>query len=295
MPPLVVSFASGSIGPLRSAVWIALLTGVLLVLSGCSTPPEQLTVSDSALPEIIQDGIPVPRFSTASDQLSYARSGLTDKKRKLAALRAVPSLFPGSRLECAQAAVGLAYLHLEPEYRFASQLEIQQAANDFQAVLDEFGDIPGIRAKSLWYLGWIHTELKQDPDTGLAFYWQVARRLSFVPMNLTPTAPWVNLVYAAEPAEKALKPAAPTKYWAQVALLEIVRNARDSAQAKTAFDLLMARYTTSQAAGLALKHMLAEPALADHALPAVDAYLAANSRNPYLARDIRTLAEGAAP
>ena len=191
--------------------------------------------------------------------------------------------------------MGLAYLHLEPEYRFASPLEIRQAANDFSAVLKAYGDIPGIRAKSLWYLGWIYTELTSDPHTGLRFYWKIVKELSFVPMNLSPTAPWVNLVYPSQPAQKALKPAAPKTYWAQVALLEIVRNSPDKDQAVRACDLLMERYPASQAAGLALKHMLADPGLAAHALPASALYLSLPPSNPYLARDIQTLAEAALP
>lgn len=266
-----------------------------MVAAACSSPPEQLAVSRSELPEIIQDGISLPRFSTAADQLNYARSGLTDKKRKLAALRAVPALFPQSRPQCGQAAMGLAYLHLEPEYRFATDLDIRQAANDFAAVLAEYGDIPGIRAKTLWYLGWIHTELKQDVPTGLGFYWQIVRDLSYVPMNLSPTAPWVNLVYPSQPARKALKPAPPKKYWEAVALLEIVRYTRNSAEAARALGVLMDRHPTSQATGLALKHLLADPELAPAALQHAAAYLAQPPSNPYLARDIQTLAEGAVP
>ena len=69
----------------------ALLLGILGM--GCSSPPEQLAVPARDLPKIIQDGISIPRFSTAEDQLNYARSGLTDQERKRAALRAVPALF----------------------------------------------------------------------------------------------------------------------------------------------------------------------------------------------------------
>lgn len=278
---------------ISAVLWVTALLGLLA--AGCSAPPEQLAAPPRELPEIIQDGISIPRFSTAADQLNYAGSGLAGKKRKLAALRAVGALFPGHRLERAHAAMALAYLHLEPEYRFATPLDIQQALNDFYAVVKAFGDLSEIRAKSLWYLGWIHTELTSDPDTGLPFYWQIVEELSYVPMNLSPTAPWANLVYPSEPDSKTLKPAEPKRYWAQVALLEIVRNSPDAAQAVRACTLITNRYPVSQAAGLALKHMLADPELAPFALSAASQYLSQAPSNPYLARDIQTLAEAAIP
>ncbi len=265
---------------------------MLLLVSGCSAPPEYLTAADTDLPEIIQDGVAVPRFDSAADQLNYARSGLTDRKRKLAALRAVKTLFPADHMACGQAALGLAYLNLEPQYRFASNLDIRRAVTDFEQVLKVYADQPDIVAKALWYLGWIHTELEHDHRTGMPYYWQVANSFSQVPLMLSHTAPWVNLVYGLEPVHK--KPETHTKNWGQVALLEILRHSPQKDEAVKAFDLIWDRYPSSQAAGLALKHMLSNPVLASHALAPAAVYLASKPLNPYLAKDIRTLAEAAA-
>ncbi len=113
-------------------------------------------------------------------------------------------------------------------------------------------------------------------------------------MNLSPPAPWVNLVYPPL-ALKDQKPTTPHKLWAEAALLEIVRHAGDNSQAIKAFDLLYDRFFTSVSTGFALKAMLADKELAAHAWPGVDPYLSRNTGNPYLARDIRTLAEEIAP
>jgi len=270
-----------------------LLTAFLLLASGCSAPPEYLTATEAALPEIIQDGVTIPQFPTSADQLTYARSGFTNRKRKMAALRAVRTLFPEDRPACGGAGLGLAYLHLEPQYRFASGLDIQQAANDFTNLLKVYEDLPDIRAKALWYLGWIHTELKNDPGTGMGYYWQVVNTLSHIPLTLSHTAPWVNRVFGLEPIQK--EPETPKNDWGQMALLEIVRHSPENGEAAKALHLLLDRYPSSQAAGLALKHMLADPDLYSPARAAAAVYLAGNRSNPYLARDIKTLTEGGIP
>ena len=270
-----------------------IITAALILISGCSAPPEYLTGTQTQPPEIIQDGVAIPQYPSAADQLNYARSGLTDKKRKMAAFRAVKALFPGDRSACGQAAMGLAYLHLEPQYRVASELDIRQAINEFKDLLTVYKDQPDITAKALWYLGWIHTQLQADPATGMGYYWQVANGFYPIPLKLSHTAPWVNLVYGLEPVKK--QPVTPENDWGQVALLEIVRHSPEPAETIKAFHLLIGRSPASQAAGLALKHMLADPNMASQALAPAAAYLALPPSNPYLARDIRTLAEAVGP
>lgn len=278
------------LSPKTSALLFLVLI-LALASFGCSSnePPGQ---QSTPLPLIVQDGISIPHQANAMDQLNYARSGLRDKKVKMAAFRAVSFLFPNDRLECAHAALGLAYLHLEPQHRFATPLDIRQAVNDFSSVLTDFPDLPDIQAKALWYLGWIHTDLLDAPDQGIAFYWRVVREYPDVPMNLSPTVPWITLVYSDNPVKKQLKPSAPKKFWSQVALLEIVKNSRKSDEVLSAFHLLIAHHFTTQATGLAIRHLLSVPALADHARPQVASYLLRNPGNPYLAKDIRTLSAG---
>lgn len=195
--------------PVIRAVLAGFLLTCLLLPAGCTSTPDQPGTRGDELSEVIQDGIPIPRFSSATDQLNYAKSGLNDRKRKLAAFRAVQTLFPEDRAACGHAALGLAYLHLEPQYRFASPRDIRQAARDFLTIAKSYKDLTEIRAKALWYLGWIHTDLEMDLQTGMGYYWQLVNTLPQVPMNLSPTAPWVNLVYGSKAAPKAPKTAPP--------------------------------------------------------------------------------------
>ncbi len=262
---------------------------------GCTGPPDNLTTSKTDLPVKVQDGFEIPKFPSAGGQLNFAKSGFTDKKKKMAAYRAVLTLFPEDRLECGHASIGMAYLHLEPDYRFASPLAIRKAANDFKAIIDDFSTLPDVLAKAHWYLGWIYTELMKTPEKGLVHYWQIAGQFPDIPMNMFPPVPWVNIVYPSDQTLKDQKPATPQKLWAEVALLEIVKNCKDKSQTIKAFDLLYDRFFLSPATGFAIKAMLADPELAAHAFAGVDPYLSRNTDNPYLARDIRTLAEAIAP
>lgn len=258
---------------------------------GCApASDDQPSTLDTGPAQIIQDGIPVPQFPTAAGQLDYAKSGLADKKRKGAAFRAVSALFPLNRHECGHAALGLAYLHLEPDYRFAKPIEIRKAANDFKVVLRNFSDIDDVQAKAHWYLGWLYCTLELDPDTGRRHFWTVVRDYPEVPMNLSAPVPWVNLAHPEAPP--AINQPGQVKYWTQAALLELVRHPGTTSDTLHAFDLLYSRFFDSVETGLALKAMLSHPELAGIIRPKAFTWLSRNSTNPYLARDISALAGG---
>lgn len=262
---------------------------------GCGPlPGDELSDTWSMVqPKIIQDGIEIPNFSSASAQLNHGASGFRNKKEKSAALRAVATLFPENRHACGHAAMALAYLHLEPDYRFARPIDIKKAANDFLAILEAYPSFPDIQAKARWYLGWIYTALDPQPDKGRAHFWTIVTDFFKIPMNLSPPAPWANLVYP----ESAAPSADPSgqKYWSQIALLEIIRQPGSPAEAIKAFDLLYDRFFMSTETGLALKSMLSTHELASHAEDRAEAYLAGYTANPYLTKDIFRLYRKTAP
>jgi len=236
-----------------------------------------------------QDGIKIPRFSSAAGQLNHAASGFRNKKEKRAALRAVTTLFPQNLLEGGHAALGLAFLHLEPDYRFAKPIDIRKSVNDFQTVLKEYAPFPDVQAKAHWYLGWIYTVLDGEPKKGLQHFWTIVKDFPEVPVNLSLPVPWVNLVYSDLQTDASPLPIRP-KFWSQIALLEIVRHG-SRAEAIEAFNILYNRFFPSIETGFALKSMLANPGLASHVLYRVSAYLARQTTNPYLVRDIAALAK----
>ncbi|MCG8614959.1 MAG: hypothetical protein MI802_01975 [Desulfobacterales bacterium] len=268
---------------------------MLILGGGCDRPAPPVDISRTDQPEKVVDGVKLPVFQTAAGQLRYARSGFSDTARKRAALKAVLTLFPDDRMECGHAAIGLAYLHLEPDYRFADTDQIRLVSDALLKIQDTYADLPDVMAKAHWTLGWVYTDLMKKPSTGLSHYWQVVNAYPDIPMNLSPAVPWVNLVSAPVSGTSPVAPDLPRKFWAEVALLEIIRNTTESGMAVQAFDILFRDYFTGPAAGFALKAMLGNPALADHARPHVTAYLQKHKANPYLTREIRLLAAGETP
>ncbi len=275
---------------------IAFLVFGLTLLSGCGdafVPKEATQITTSELPMVVQDGISMPHFPTADGQLNYARSGFTDKREKQAAFRAVIALFPEEKLQCGNAALGLAYLHLEPDYRFATALDIRQAVNDFTSILKQFNTVDEVVAKTHWYLGWIYTDLLGDSNTGINHYFSVANNYGDIPMNLSVAIPWANLVYPPD-QPKPLKPTTPQILWSEIAFLEIIRNAPSPDIAIQAFNRLFENTASNQVHGFALKAMLENSELAPAAAPKIPLYLK-ESQNPYLQRQIEALATGDTP
>jgi len=276
-------------------LFLAGLVSILILAGGCDRPLPPADIYRTDPPTRVVDGVTLPVFHTAAGQLRYSRSGFSDGARKRAALKAVLSFFPEDRLECGHAAIGLAYLHLEPDYRFAGTGQIRLALDALLKIRGTYADLPDVMAKTHWTLGWIYTDLMALPSKGLPHYWQVVRSYPDIPMNLSPAVPWVNLVSPPASKTSTAPPSVPKKFWAEVALLEIIRNTTDKSLAIRAFDILFRKYFTGPAAGFALKAMLENPVLADHARPQVSGYLQKHKANPYLAREIRLLAAGETP
>ncbi len=270
---------------------------IVFPIIGCTNAPYSPKKNNTNLEILTQDGFNIPRFPSARDQLNYANSGLVNKKEKQAALRAVHTLFPDNRPAMGNAAIGLSYIHLETDYRFATSTEILRTVNGFLSVVKDFPDLDHIQVKAHWYLGWIYTELLGDHEKGVSHYWTIVTEFPDIPMNLTPPVPWISLVYPLDLSKKLPSPRTHNKYWAATALLEIIRYAPGREDAIKAFDQLFDTYYTSVETGFALKLMLKTPGLVSHALPFVEPFLARKTSNPhgynpYLHGDIKALAKG---
>lgn len=271
--------------------FISILFLVLVVsIISCTNAPDSPKKNDSNLEILTQDGFNIPQFPWARDQLNYANSGLANKKEKQAALRAVLTLFPDNRPARGNAAIGLAYIHLETDYRFATSTEILRAVNGFLSVIKDYPDLDHIQVKAHWYLGWIYTELLGDLENGVLHYWAIVTDFPDIPRNLSVPVPWISLVYPPDLSQKLPSPRPQEKYWAGIALLEIIRYSPERENAIKAFDLLFDSYYTSVETGFALKLMLKKPDLASHALPFVEPFLVRKTSNPYLHGDIKALA-----
>lgn len=268
---------------------------LVIGLQGCGSEPAFLPIPKTELATISFNGFDIPRFPTAQGQLNFAKSWFSDDRKKKAALAIVPKLFPKARLQCGNADLALAYMNLGEDYRFASKDNFLKAIADYQNLLGQYPDQPGILVKAHWYLGWIYCELLGEKPKGLVHFRIIATRYPGVPMELSSPVPWVSLVYPLDPREKSER-RIPKKHWAGIALLEIIRNAPSPDEAIMAFDALWQGYKNSVETGFAIKLMLKNPLLADHSRSHVPRFLAQNITNPYLAKEIQTLAgKNAAP
>ena len=257
-----------------------------LLLSSCSEEPTSLFLVQSELPHIEFKGFNIPQFPTAQGQLNYAKSGFVDSQKKKAALQIISFLFPASEIQCGNAALTLSYMNLGNDYRFANQHDFNNAVISYHEVIQNYSRHPQILIKANWYLGWIHCELLNQKDTGLAYYWYVVKTWPEIQMGISSPVPWVSLVYPSSRKGEQLENSKTQIYWASISLLEIIRHTDDKDEALKAFNILWKKYQKTVVTGLALKLMLKKADLAADVKFFVKPYLKLNIANKYLSEQI---------
>lgn len=281
---------------LPSPALTAILLAVIfcLMLQGCDDSPAPLFAPPKTLATIPIDGFQVPVFPTAAEQFNYSHSWFDSQEEKRASLLAVARLFPEAREQRAEAALGLAYLLLGQDYRLAGPELCRQAIRGYRRVIEEFADLPGICAKAYWYMGWIFCDLLKDKEQGLEMYRTVVGRYPEVRLNLAPSAPWTTIV-APEKPETSRPREEPNQFWADIALLEIIRHSDEGALLRAAFAQLWSARRNDQIVGIALKLLLEKQAFAREAAPFARKYLQEKTANAALHGDIARALAGSAP
>lgn len=270
---------------LRFYAWPAVV--LLLAIAGCDgrdsvDPPE---AGERAA--IVIDGITVPVFATAEEQLNYTRSWFAEKDSKRAALKAFIALYPRERELCGLASLELAYMRLGDDYRFAHENGYFDALASYNDILAEYVDFPGIMAKALWYKGWIFTDLLYDRQAGLAAYRRLVREHPHEHVLLLPAAPWVSLIYPGDDQGESAADIRPGSTWAALALMEIVKHADTSDAAWESFVLLWRDYRHDVATGFALRLVLRRRYHVEEALVMANRFMAESLSNVHLLSDIR--------
>ena len=232
-------------------------------------------------------GFKIPQFPTARGQLNYAKSGFPDPEEKKAAFKIMFYIFPEAKVECGNAALYLAYMNFGYDYRFAKRQDYTKAIAAYHDVIKKFKAYPQILVKAYWYLGWIHCDLLHEKETGIQYFWHIAKTWPDITMGISSPVPWVSLVYRLSVKTDHPPKKIRQKKWASLALLEIIRNATHTKEVFHAFDMLWENYRNSVTTGLAIKLMLQNEKFAQKALPHVDKFLALNIANPYLAKEIQ--------
>ncbi|MBC2705283.1 hypothetical protein [Desulfobacula sp.] len=270
---------------------IFLLFLAALVLNGCSDEPTSLSLPKSDPPVVSFQGFKIPQFPTAQGQLNYAKSGFPNPEEKRAALKILFKFFPEARLQCGNAALGLAYMNLGYDYRFAARQDYYNAIKDYRNVIKNFKEYPQILVKANWYLGWIHCDLLKEKKIGIPYFRHIVKTYPNFQMGISSPVPWVSLVYPVTVTGKQPTKNTTNKQWASLALLEIIRHAPNRNEVFNAFDLLWKNYQNSVPTGLAIKLLLQDERYAQIAMPYIEKYLALNIANPYLEREIRNNAK----
>lgn len=251
------------------------------VFYGCSKQESDFYIPEKAgaIKEFM--GYEIPVFSTAREQLNYARSGFWDPDWKKAALRFVIQQFPDQRQACGNAQLDLAYLNFGLDYRFALELDYRNAVKEYKTILTSYADQPEISVKACWYLGWIYCDLLSQKKTGLPYYWRIVRKYPDIAMGISSPVPWVSLVYDQPQNEKQLDQGREKKYWSALSLLEIIRHADEPKIRKQAFAQLWARYRFNVSTGHAIELLLDDQAGTKWIAPYAKEYLKKGRANAY--------------
>ncbi len=273
---------------LRPVARLALLIVLLLVVAGCDEAPPTFQVREPALQVRTINGHAVPAFPTPEEQLAYTRSSFTDLDEERAALEAVALLFPDAEQQEGEAALELAYLQLGPDYRLASTEARQAAIAAYQAIIKTHGRFPAIAARAQWYVGWIACTLLDERQRGLAAFRAVVEQYPQVERT---TAPGMPLVSLAEPSAEAASPAGGEvrTFWADLALLAIVRCADGERTAHEAMLQLRQRDPQGRCTGLALRELLRRAPAVTETIGFAHEYLQGSSAHPSIEEDLRAL------
>ncbi len=264
-----------------------MIAAAACLVAGCNDTAPTAPAPRAALPSVTIGGYLVPKFPSPSEQFNYAKSWFADPGEKRAALDAVALLYPVARMEKGHAALELAYTRLGGDYRMASRRRCLETIAEYNDILQEYEDLPEIRAKAHWYIGWIYCDLINETASGIESYRKVVEEYPDVRTVPAPPVPWVSIVYPAD--LEADRPATNTAphYWAGIALVEIIRYSRDLDAVWDAFETLWKNYRAAPATGRALKLLLTRPVLGEKAKLFASEYLAGENVSPHLSKDIR--------
>jgi len=233
------------------------------------------------------DAFRIPILATADEQLAHARSDFEEVHEKKAALKAVAALHPTARRHAAMAALELAYLELGPDYRLADSRQCSLAMEQYRDILDTFSDLPEVAAKSLWYQGWIASDLLGDRRCGLTYYQRIIDQYPNESLHFLPPAPWLTIHRTEESVEHRLSYSNPGLTWADVAYLEIIRYATEQERAWAALLAIRANHGNDGFAGIALKVFLTGHDFEERSEQLTRSYLAQSSADQAIKDDLQ--------
>ncbi len=233
---------------------------------------------------ILFENVSLPVYDSAQEQIAYAYSLPTGSEAQKNGFRFVAERFSANRSVCAQALLQVAYLELGADYRLADDETCRRGLKRYAEIARIYADLPVARAKALWYMAWIHTDLLGEIDQGLRLYRQlVAEYAEGMPRPEEPT-PQVSFIYPE--ARKQAEGGIHASSWPALAQLEIIKNDQDRDKQIQALDQLLAREPNSQAAGLSLLFLLKNQAGDEKIIRPARTFIQGKNVSPTLAGDI---------
>lgn len=263
----------------------------LLFLQGCKDTSPPLITARKILPSTLINGFQVPVFPSPDEQLNYTQSWFDSQDEKKAALLAVTLLFPDAREQRGAAALDLSSLRLGQDYRLAAPAACLEAIQNYREIIEEFQDRPEICAKACWYMGWIFCDLLKDKKKGIEMYQIVVSRYPEIKMDMAPAIPWITIVAPADYTDMQSRYTT-NQFWADIALVEIIRHAEEIHTVRKAFSLLWTDHRNSLNIGIALRVLLQRQDLRQEVIPFAQEYLLEKTTNPPLQNDIRSALAG---
>ncbi len=270
--------------PLRKSHLCLLL--VLCLSVACQSTIDHDNNSDRQSHFLVVDTFRVPVLATPEDQLAYARGTFEEKEEKSAALQAIRTMHPTARLHIAMADLELAYLQLGADYRLADESLSAQAMEKYLAVLHNYPEFPEIAAKSLWYLGWIACDLRQNIDEGLKYFQKIIDMYPEEILNFLSPAPWLTIRPTNESKEHPPYYPKSALSWAAIAHLEIIRHTASQKKAWHSFSAIREKHGNDGFTGLALKTLITAHGLTGNTETEVRKYLAETTADKALRDDL---------
>lgn len=275
--------------PLKHLWQYVVFVAFLLPALGCQPTPERESQPENETVLHLIDNYSVPQFSSPQKQLAYANSNFTDIKEKIAALTAVKKIFPTDRLHIGLAELERIYLDLGPDYRLANRSQYKNATTAYHNIITEYGDIKDIRAKALWYLGWISCDLLKERKKGIEYYQAIAEDDRSPSLQLTSPPPWLSIHSSAKKVPEQAVFNQKNLSWSDIANLEIIRNSSDQTVQERTLALLYNNNGTDHVTGLGLKVIVDTADINNRSREILSKYLADTEMKNPVRLDIHTL------
>ena len=263
-----------------------LLLVALFLVAACEPSTGSKQQSETKISYLILDGYYIPKLDNAEEQLAYGRASFEDFEEKLAALEAVTRLHPAARMYGGMAALEMAYLSLGADYRLAKHNQCYLAAEKYRNILNEYVDFPEIRAKALWYLGWISCDLLGKTQQAIAYFQQIVSLYPQEQLSILPPPPWLSIYLNGNDRGPLPIFPKPALKWSDIAHLEIIRLTPDSDLAWQSYMTLGTAHPGSAITGQALKLLSIHHGTSAKVESAIRKYLENDSSEKMLKKDL---------